>query len=364
VNILVAPCAYKGSIQASTLAQAIDRGLGLAGQVELLPMADGGDDTLCCLKLSIGGDFVYAMVQDALGRRHQAAYLQAGRRAYVELAQASGIAGLERLDPLNAQTYGTGELISLAMEQGAEEIVIFLGGSASTDGGAGALAALGGQIRDGQGNDIVGGGNLGSVAKIDLQPVLSRASQIRFIVATDVVNPLLGPNGAAAVFGPQKGADPAQVELLDRALAHFADCLEAAVSTGITASCNRRNEPGAGAAGGTGFGLGVGLGAEIVSGFEYLAEVSRLGDKLAWADAVVVAEGALDEQSLSGKATGEILKLARARGKKVWALPACCKLSEQSRGLFDRIIETAQGSQAQVADVELAAGLLRAAYLV
>lgn len=334
------------------------RGLEGKAEVRLAPMADGGDDTLSCLKLSLGGIERTATVLDALGRPRQAAFLvlEGEGRAFVELACASGIAHIEKLDAMAADTYGTGQLISLAIDQGAREVVIALGGSASTDGGVGALRALGGKFYDSKGCDIAsGGGGLLSLAGLDLTVLEERCRGVKFLVATDVVNPLLGENGAAAIFGPQKGATVEQVTLLDKALAQFADVLE----TQLDLESSLRNRPGAGAAGGTGYGLSAVLGAELVSGFAYLADLSHLHEKLDWCDAVIIAEGALDEQSLSGKGTGEIMKLARARGKKVWALPAVCRLSDRSSRLFDAIIATAEShSQAQLSDISRCAAEL------
>ena len=334
------------------------QGLDGKARVQLAPMADGGDDTLSCLKLSLGGMERPATVLDALGRPRQAAFLllEGEGRAFVELACASGIAHIETLDAMGADTYGTGQLISLAIEQGAREVVITLGGSASTDGGVGALRALGARFYDNRGTDIASGGSgLLTLAGIDLTVLRQRCRGVKFLVATDVVNPLLGENGAAAIFGPQKGATEQQVALLDKALEQFADILE----TQLGLERSLRYIAGAGAAGGTGYGLSAVLGAELVSGFAYLAALSHLYEKLDWCDAVIIAEGALDEQSLSGKGTGELMKLARARGKRVWALPAVCRLSDQSSQLFDAIIATAgPDRQAQLSDISRCAAEL------
>lgn len=354
MKILVAPSAYKGTIQASCLARAVAEGLN-NHDVLMAPMADGGDDTLSCLSLCFPSEFVEAEVLDAIGRPHQAAYLRAGSKAFVELARACGIALLRDLSPMGAHTFGLGQLIKLAVEQGASEVIVTLGGSASTDGGTGALRALGASIRDNLGNDIVGGGMLAAIDSIDLRP-LKVYSNIQFLVATDVLSPLLGPEGAAAVFAPQKGATMAQVQALDLGLAHFAARLE---SSRLAAGVGRQldiSAPGCGAAGGTAFGLSAALGAEIVSGFSYLAGVCGLAEKMNWCDGVVVAEGAIDAQSLAGKATGEILKLARAAGKKVWALPARCLMGGEA--FFDRIIETSGESPATLESVRAAAAEL------
>jgi len=367
VKILVAPCAYKGTIEASHLAQAIAQGIKESQpsdniEIALAPVADGGDDTLACLQLSIPGDLVYSSVIGPVGQPVEAAYWRRQSLAVVELAQASGIAYLQNreLSALRAHTFGTGQVIARAIADGANEIVIMLGGSASTDGGSGVLAALGAEFYDFAGvkmtNDaICGGGSLYSVARIDLSALRTNIAGIKFLVATDVTNPLLGPLGAAAVFSPQKGASIEEVIYLEKALEHFAALLEAASNQ---SNISWRNHPGAGAAGGAGFGLVVGLGAQFTSGFHWLAEKTGLAEKLNWCDLVVVAEGCLDSQSLAGKATGEILKLAQAASKRVVAIPACCQLKPEQAQLFAAVLTTASQNQATLDSVRSAAQLI------
>ncbi len=330
-KILVAPASYKGSIAAHRLATVIGRACeDLAGkdihhlyrEIEIIetPIADGGDDTLTSLKLALGGDLIESDVQGPTGQTVRAAYLRlpamAPELAIIELAQASGIAYLtrEQLAPLAAHTYGTGQLIGHAIAGGAKKIVIAVGGSASTDGGTGALSALGAKFLDSSGQPLPAcGGSLLQIAKIDLSQLLLATSGVTFVVATDVTSPLLGDLGAAAVFGPQKGAGPADVALLEEGLGHFAALLEADYDTDYISPL--RLLPGSGAAGGAGYGFAAVLGAEIVSGFHFLAGLLDLAQKLEWCDLVIVAEGKLDKQSISGKGVGEIIRLAAAMGK-------------------------------------------------
>ncbi len=369
MKILIAPCAYKGTIAASTLATAIEVGIngqtpGL-NQIELAPVADGGDDTLACLQLAAGGELVYQTVSGPTSKPLKAAYLLLKDTACIELAQASGIAHLQtdELAPLTAHTYGTGELIAHAIESGARKIVITLGGSASTDGGTAILVALGAKFLNSQGQStIFGGGSLTDIEYIDLAVLKEKTAAVSFVIATDVVSPLLGASGAAAVFAPQKGATPQQVLLLEQGLAHFADMLDAA--TAANKRFSLRDAPGAGAAGGAGFGLATALSASFVSGFHWLAERINLTEKLNWCDMVVVAEGCLDNQSLSGKAVGELLQLAKAAGKAVVALPAVTTLSQSDQEkLFSAVFCTAkqpfcQGNQADITSVTAAARLI------
>ncbi|MBP9091000.1 glycerate kinase [bacterium] len=360
MRILVAPCAYKGTLQASDLAKAIAQGITQVFEqeteqenrsnsreleIELAPVADGGDDTISCLQLALGGDFVYDTVSGPISQPIKAAYLRLGRKAVVELAQASGIAHLQenQLAALQANTFGTGQIVARVIEDGATEVAIMLGGSASTDGGSAVLAALGAKFYDGAGNAILtdgtvcGGGALSSIAHIDLAELRRKIAGVEFLIATDVTNPLLGSQGAAAIFSPQKGANSEEVDYLERSLEHFASVLE----TACQSDKSWRSFAGAGAAGGAGFGLALGLGAHFTSGFHWLAEQTNLAEKLNWCDLVIVAEGCLDSQSLSGKASGEILKLARAAGKMVAALPACSQLTKEQEEQFDAVITTA-----------------------
>jgi glycerate kinase len=358
---------------------------GLYGDMEIIeaPIADGGDDTLVSLNLALGGELVWSEVLGPTNQTVRAAYLSLPEiapelapelppelppeLAIVELALASGIAYLtvDQLAPLTAHTYGTGQLIGRAIAGGAKKIVVAVGGSASTDGGAAALTALGAKFLDSRGDAVpMGGGGLLQIAQIDLSELFLNTAGVSFVVATDVINPLLGELGAAAVFGPQKGASPADVTLLDSGLAHFATLLGKTLEPEIVASLTLA--PGAGAAGGAGFGFASILGADIVSGFHFLADLLGLKEKLEWCDLIIVAEGKLDRQSVSGKGVGEIISLAARLGKSVLALPALSELTAaELAALVDApdaskfiVWPTADGSPsglASVADVQAAA---------
>ncbi|MBS2006496.1 MAG: glycerate kinase [Cyanobacteria bacterium SZAS TMP-1] len=350
LKILVAPASYKGSIAAFRLATVVtgaclnpsraypkDHHLYVDCEVKEAPIADGGDDTLTSLHQALGGRLVTSEVIGPKGEPVTAGFLilEPGAEAIVELAQASGIAYLsdKELAPLTAHTYGTGQLIGRAIAGGARRIVIAVGGSASTDGGTGALAALGAKFLDGNNKPVaLGGGGLAEIAAIDLEQLRQTVAGVEFIVATDVTSPLLGPEGAAAVFGPQKGASAADVLTLDAGLKHFADVLrghrdfaaydEQQFTQGLV------QLPGAGAAGGAGFGFAALLRAKIVSGFHFLSDLIGLEEKLAWCDIVVVAEGRLDSQTMTGKGVGEIIRGAAALNKTILALPASSLLTE------------------------------------
>ncbi len=368
LKILVAPASYKGSFAAHSLAEAMALACGdllkgdmhhLYGDFQLMkaPIADGGDDTLAALNQVLGGDLIEQDVIGPTGQSLRAAYLKLAKNgtglAIVELAQASGIAYLQesQLAPLTAHTYGTGQLIGSAIAGGAKEIVITIGGSASTDGGTAALSALGARFLDSKNKPVpLGGGSLSQLAKIDLNDLQRTICGVDFIVATDVTSPLTGPDGAAAVFAPQKGASPADVLLLDKGLAHFAMLVQKTLRASSTTAKNNLPGyeklpadiaglpflPGAGAAGGAGFGFAALLGARIVSGFHYLAGLLDLEQKIRWCDLVIVAEGKLDKQSLTGKGVGEVINLACNLGKGVLALPALAELDTNALALLTK----------------------------
>jgi glycerate kinase len=309
---------------------AVARGiLGVRPDVEIIerPMADGGEGTARTLIAAVGGEWVEERVMGPLpAMMIDAGYAwlpAAGPGALVEMAQASGLALLtdDQLDPLQTTTYGTGELLRAAVERGAERLWLAVGGSATVDGGVGAAMALGWVFRDRAGRGIgYGGGELARIesivppTQIDLPPVE---------VLCDVDNPLCGERGAAAVFGPQKGATPETVERLDRGLAHLADVVERDLGQEI------RDLPGAGAAGGLAAGGVAFINATLVSGIEAVIKASHLEENLATADWVVTGEGRLDEQSLAGKVVSGISKLAGQSGTKVAVLAGSVELSPE-----------------------------------
>jgi glycerate kinase len=255
----------------------------------------------------------------------EVSYARDGERAVIELA---GVCGLDRLperrpDPLGASTYGLGEVLRHAIEHGVREIVLGVGGSASTDGGAGMAQALGARLLDGQGAELPrGGAALTSLHSVDLSGLRQRVLSARIMVASDVDNPLLGPRGAAAVFGPQKGASPSDVRLLEEGLTCWARVVAEAVGR------NLADQPGAGAAGGTGFAAMVLLDADLRPGIQLILDMLQFRDTVVGADLVVTGEGALDEQSLSGKAPIGVARVAARAGVPVVAVAGRAELSQ------------------------------------
>ncbi|GAA1827269.1 glycerate kinase [Microlunatus capsulatus] len=315
-RVLVAPDKFKGCLPAVAVAAAVARGLRTVHpdlDVVELPVADGGDGTVEAA-LTAGYAAVHVPATGPTGRPGTARYARRGDRAVVELA---AVVGLDLLpdgvpDPLHASTAGLGLVVRHALDAGVRELVLGLGGSASTDGGAGLVQALGARLLDADGRELPpGGAALARLASVDLAALTSRLAGVRVLVASDVTSPLLGPDGAAAVFGPQKGADADQVVLLDAALARWAAVVAAATGT------DHADQPGAGAAGGTGFAAIALLGGEMRSGIELVLDLVGFDERLAGASLVVTGEGSLDAQSLSGKAPVGVLDRARAAGVPV-----------------------------------------------
>ncbi len=321
MRVVVAPDSFKGSLSAVEVCAAVEAGVRRGAphaEVAAVPMADGGEGTLDCFLRARGGAAVEVAATDPLGRPVKARYALSGdgRSAVVELAAASGLPLVEDVppDPMNAATTGTGELIADAVRRGARDVLVCVGGSASTDGGAGLLRALGVRFLDAAGEELPpGGAALARLASIDDSAVPDAVRATRFRVACDVANPLVGPDGAAAVFGPQKGASPAQVAELDAALTVFADVLAA---RGVRV----HDLPGAGAAGGTCGGLVGLLGAEPSGGALLVAEAVGLPSALTGADLVITGEGRVDGQSAGGKVVSAVAALARGRGVPCVAL--------------------------------------------
>jgi glycerate kinase len=304
----VAPDKFKGSLDASGVAAAIATGLTEAlpsVEVVSLPMADGGEGTVEAL-LASGFTARSAPVRGPDGRPTVATYAVRGRTAVVELAQASGLALQgDEVHPLAASSYGTGELVRHAMDEGCTEVVLAVGGSACTDGGAGMLQGLGASVLDAKGGEVEpGGAALAGACTVRLETLDPRIPTTMVVLAADVDNPLLGPTGAARVFGPQKGAGPADVALLERGLRRWAGILGPAEA----------ERPGAGAAGGVGFAALVALGAEFRPGIELLMQLAGFDERLRGARLVITGEGSLDRQSLRGKAPVGIARAAARHG--------------------------------------------------
>ncbi|MFF4223824.1 glycerate kinase [Streptomyces abikoensis] len=307
-RVLIAADKFKGSLTAVEVARHVAAGLRRAapGVVPVaLPVADGGDGTVAAA-LAAGYGRREATVTGPSGRPVTAAYAVSGDggTAVVEMAEASGLRLLPpgRLAPLTATTYGTGELVRAALDAGARTVVLGVGGSATTDGGAGMLAALGARFLDADGRPLgPGGGALAALDRADLSGLDPRLAATRIVLASDVDNPLTGPRGAAAVYGPQKGASAADVAALDAALARYARLLDGG---------RHAVSPGAGAAGGLGYGALAGLGAAFRPGIEVMLDVLGFRAAVAGADLVITGEGSLDEQTLHGKAPVGVARAA------------------------------------------------------
>jgi glycerate 2-kinase len=309
LNVVIAPDSFKGSLDARAAADAIAAGWRQVrpdDTVRVLPQADGGEGTLDAIEAAVPGAQRHhtGPVTGPDGRRHPGQWLELpGKTAVVELAQVSGLPLMAAPDPLGATTDGLGEVIRDVLAGGARSLVIGLGGSASTDGGSGALRALGLVLRDAEGAPVPpGGGGLARVASLDRKDLLP-PPPAGVTLLTDVGAPLCGPDGAAAVFGPQKGATGEQIALLDRALAHFATLLG-----------GDPDRPGMGAAGGCGYGFAAAWGAEVEPGAAYIARLSGLAEAIAGSDVVITGEGRFDATSGTGKVVGELLRLASRHG--------------------------------------------------
>lgn len=322
-RVLVAADKFKGSLTAVEVAERVTAGLRRVVpdlEVEALPVADGGDGTVAAA-VAAGFERREVRVAGPLGDEVTAAFALRDGTAVVEMAEASGLQRLPEgvLAPLTSSTYGSGELLRTALDAGARTIVFGVGGSATTDGGAGMLSALGARFLDGNGEPVApGGGGLADVASADLSGLDPRLTDVELVLASDVDNPLTGPKGAPAVYGPQKGASPQDVETLDAALAHFAKVLEGTETVGARAA-EYAASPGAGAAGGIGFGAML-LGARFRPGIEVMLDVLGFAPALERADLVITGEGSLDEQTLHGKAPAGVASAARAAGKEVVAV--------------------------------------------
>lgn len=311
LRIVLAPDSLKGSLPAADAARAMADGVTAAAvrlghaapEVVLAPLADGGEGTLDALLAAWQVEPRTAACTDALGRARTGRYGisadgTAPRRGVLEAAEANGLPFVSDLplQPLTATSHGVGEMALRLLDDGAEEILLCIGGSATTDGGTGLLTALGARFLDADGRQLPpGGGALGSLVTIDVTGLHPRAREVRWRIAVDVDNPLCGPRGAAAVFGPQKGATAGDVAVLDAGLAHLAGVVRTATGSDML------EVPGAGAAGGMPAVLVPFLGAEIVPGSALVADAVGLPAALAAADLVLTGEGSLDSQSLGGK---------------------------------------------------------------
>ncbi|MFB8371355.1 glycerate kinase [Pseudarthrobacter sp. NPDC055928] len=330
MRIVIAPDKFKGSLSAPDVCRYLERGLQAAAGNNLdilrIPVADGGEGTL---DAAVGSGFTRqsATVSGPTGQPVEADFAVRGHEAVIEMAAASGLALVPQVasggqpDSASATTatsLGTGQLIRAALDAGCRRIVLGVGGSANTDGGAGLLQGLGARFLDAAGNELpAGGAALANLHRIDFTGFEPRLVETRFVLASDVDNPLLGPQGAAAVFGPQKGATPQDVELLDTALARFVEVL--AREIGFRAE-RAAEAPGAGAAGGVGYAAIAVLAASRRPGIDVVLEFTQLAHRIAGADLVITGEGSLDEQSLLGKTPMGVARAAAAAGIPVVAV--------------------------------------------
>ncbi|MBE3598627.1 MAG: glycerate kinase [Limnochordaceae bacterium] len=335
-RVVVAPDSFKGSASAREVAEAIARGLSRAMpglSVETVPMADGGEGTVEALVEATGGRYVTETVTGPLGEPVEARFgmLGDGQTAVIEMAAASGLplVPASRRNPLVTTTYGTGQLMRAALDAGATRILIGIGGSATVDGGAGMAQALGARLLDAEGHPIdFGGGALDRLARIDLSSIDPRLRSTTILVACDVRNPLVGPEGAAAVFGPQKGATPAMVRTLDDNLRHLAAVIRRDLGVDVA------HLAGAGAAGGLGAGLVAFCGAHLQPGVELVIQAVGLERRLQGADLAVTGEGSLDRQTPFGKTPAGVGRLARRLG-----IPAIALVGAIGEGVDDAVLD-------------------------
>jgi glycerate kinase len=357
MKILVAPDKFKGSLTAAQAAEAIEGGWREAmpgADFDRACLADGGDGTADVFSSCEGAERKRAEVRDALGRALVAEYvwIPGERLAVIEMCAASGLAQIPENDRdiLRSTTFGTGQLILDAMAPGPATIAVGLGGSATNDGGAGLASALGWKFQDCRGRDVQPAPrNLCDIARVIPPPP---RDPVKILALSDVKNPLLGSRGCSRVYGPQKGAGEDDIRILESGLEHFADVCEEAFGT------SRRDAPGAGAAGGTGFGLLTFCGAEIVPGFDWIAERLGLEARVAACDLVITGEGSLDAQTLEGKGPGALAELAKKYGKPCIAfagrveMPAaeifsrCVSIGDPAIGLAENLARGAQSLRA------------------
>ncbi|MHA4967717.1 glycerate kinase [Pseudomonas extremorientalis] len=313
MKIIIAPDSFKDSLSAEGVAQAIAEGLAQVwpdAELVQCPMADGGEGTVDAVLAACKGQLRHHVVRGPLGTAVEAhwGWLADSHTAIIEMAEASGLQLVPpgQRDACTTTTHGTGELIRAALDAGAERIILAIGGSATNDGGAGAMQALGVQLFDADDQPLAPGGlALARLARISLEHLDPRLAQVRFEIAADVNNPLCGPHGASAIFGPQKGANPEQVQQLDAALGRFADHCANVLSKDV------RDEPGSGAAGGLGFAAKAFLGAQFRAGVEVVAELVGLDAAVRGADLVITGEGRFDAQTLRGKTPFGVARIAR-----------------------------------------------------
>lgn len=339
MKIVIAPDSFKESLTALEVAEAIETGFKRIypdAEYVKVPMADGGEGTVQSLVDALQGKLIEVDVTAPLGDKTTAFFGLSGdgKTAIIEMAAASGLhlVPQDQRNPLKTTSFGTGELIKTALDQGVEHIILGIGGSATNDGGVGMLQALGVKCLNQQQENIgFGGEQLGQITKIDMSRLDPRLHKVRFSVACDVDNPLCGEKGASATFGPQKGATPDMVQQLDVALQHFSDIIERDLGLNI------RDQQGAGAAGGMGGGLLLLPNVKLQSGVQIVIHTLNLSEKMQGADLVITGEGRMDSQTIHGKTPIGVAKTAKAAGKPVIAIVGC--LREDYEVVFEHGID-------------------------
>ncbi|KAA8884359.1 glycerate kinase [Nocardia colli] len=318
-RVLIAPDKFKGSMTAAQVGAAVAAGIRQVlphASVTVVPVADGGDGTVAAA-LAAGFEAIPVTATGPTGEPVDTTYARRDNLAVVELADVSGLLRLPggTFAPMSATSRGTGEVIAAAIDAGCRRVVLGIGGSAGTDGGAGLARALGARLLDADGSEIGdGGAALAEIATIDLTALRNRMADVEITIACDVDNPLTGPRGAATVYGPQKGADDTQIAALDGALAHWADVVTATTGT------DHRETPGAGAAGGVGFAAVAILDATLAPGIELILNLADFANHLTDTDLVITGEGTLDEQTLHGKTPAGVATAALTAGIPVIAV--------------------------------------------
>ncbi|GHV94405.1 glycerate 2-kinase [Spirochaetia bacterium] len=319
MRIIVAPDSFKGNMSAPEACAVIEAGILRAdkdARVYKIPLADGGEGTARAVTLAAGGRFVKAGVTGPLGGKIEAEFglIDDGKVAVLDMASASGLEliGRDQLNPMKATSYGTGELIAAALDTGARELIIGIGGSATNDGGIGMISALGFKVLDEKGQPVGQGGEaLAKIASIDSSGADKRLKNVAIKVACDVTNPLLGPKGASAVFGPQKGATPEMVKTLDAGLARLG---EAWIKAGLAKDVE---QPGDGAAGGVGAAMRICFGAVMESGAMLVMQYSGFFNRLSDADLIITGEGMTDGQTAGGKLCSVVAREGHKAGLPV-----------------------------------------------
>lgn len=361
-KFLIAPSAFKGSLSPTEVANAIKDALDEFAKdpdqpntiySKIIPLADGGDGTLEAISAAVTGQMHEIDCLDALGNTHKTPWLETSNFAIVELASTCGIAGLKSLAPMQAHTRGLGQVLRhIIKDKGIRNVMVAVGGSASTDAGSGALYEMGARFFTAQGKEVIpeGAASLEKIASCDLSSLEETCLHAHIKVAVDVSNPLTGSDGAASVYGPQKGANATEIKTMDRLLTKFADMLETASQKPI------RHEKGMGAAGGTAFGLACAAHAEIVPGFDWISEIVQLEESIVRSDIVITGEGTFDQSSLSGKASGQLIQLCKNYHKKLWLIAGSAdkKIDPDHEGITKIIIAVKGKKLADKNDIQKA----------